>query len=152
DKQKKVCVAMNAIMHNDRINKVVQYAQSLQEIGVDSITVGDPGVIHLFKKKDIQIPSIYDAHNLVMSANQVHFLAKSGNVCAVLERELTYEELEKIAADVYVLVEILVYGATCIHQSKRPLVKNYFNFTEQHEQETKDLFISEAKNPDTHYS
>ncbi|HLR79203.1 MAG TPA: peptidase U32 family protein [Bacillota bacterium] len=152
DKQKKVCVAMNAIMHNDRINKVVPYAQSLQEIGVDSITVGDPGVIHLFKKNDIQIPYIYDAHTLVTSANQVNFWAKRGATGAVLARELTYEELEKIAADVYVPVEILVYGATCIHQSKRPLVKNYFNFTEQHEQETKDLFISEAKNPDTHYS
>lgn len=151
-KQKQVCVAVNAIMHNDRIKKVIPYVQFLQQIGVDSITVGDPGVIHLLKQNDIKIPYIYDAHTLVTSANQVNFWAKRGATKAVLARELTFEELKIIASEVTIPIEILVYGATCIHQSKRPLVKNYFNFTEQHEQETKDLFISEVKKPDTHYS
>lgn len=44
--------------------------------------------------------------------------------------------------------EILVYGATCIHQSKRPLIQNYYNYTKNDKGVTKDegLFISEPKN------
>src|SRR5699024_12608610 len=60
DKQKKVCVAINAIMHNDRINKVVPSAQSLTEIGVDPITVANPGAIHLLKQNDIRMLYRYD--------------------------------------------------------------------------------------------
>ena len=50
--------------------------------------------------------------------------------------------------------EILVYGATCIHQSKRPLIQNYYNYTKNDKGVTKDegLFISEPKKPETHYS
>ncbi len=40
-------------------------------------------------------------------------------------------------------VETLVYGATCIHQSKRPLLQNYYNYTKQDEQKiVKEVFLS----------
>ena len=151
EQNKRVCVAVNGLIHNDRIEKVVPYLHFLQEIGVDEITVGDPGVIHLLQKHHLKIPYIYDGHTLVTSAKQVNFWVKRGALGAVLAREITFEELKAIGAQVTVSVEILVYGATCIHHSKRPLVKNYFNFTKK-EGPTKGLFISEPKQPDTHYS
>lgn len=149
---KKVCVAVNGIIHNDRIERVVPYLHDLASIGVDSITVGDPGVIHLMKQNDIKIPYIYDAHTLVTSARQVNFWAKRGAVGAVLARELTYEELKIIGEKVEIPVEVQVYGATCIHHSKRPLLDNYFSFTKQKEVPKEGLFLSEPKQPDTHYS
>lgn len=153
-REKKICVAVNAIMHNDKIQTVVPYLQFLEKIGVDSITVGDPGVIHVMKKNGIQLPFIYDAHTLVTSAKQINFWVKRGAVGAVLARELTKVELEEIASQVTVPVEVLVYGPTCIHQSKRPLLTNYFGFVETEESTEKErgLFISEPKNKDTHYS
>lgn len=154
DQQKKVCVAVNAIMHNDKVQTVVPYLQFLERIGVDSITVGDPGVIQLMKKNEIQISYVYDAHTLVTSAKQINFWAKRGAVGAVLARELTKIELEEIASQISVPAEVLVYGPTCIHQSKRPLLTNYFSFVDRSESTEKDrgLFISEPKNKDTHYS
>ncbi|KXH78782.1 peptidase U32 family protein [Sporosarcina sp. HYO08] len=149
--QKRVCVAVNALMHNDMIEKVVPYLAFLQTVGVDSITVGDPGVIHLMKKHDITIPYVYDAQTLVTSARQVNFWAKRGAVGAVLAREIPFEELKAIGSQVTVPVEVLVYGATCIHHSKRPLLENYFNFTKE-TVPSEDLYISEPKKPDTHYS
>lgn len=151
---KQVYVAVNALMHNDRIEKVVPYLESLHSIGIDAMTVGDPGVIHLLKKNNITLPYIYDAQTMVTSANQVNFWAKRGAIGAVLARELTYEELEMISEQVTVPVEILVYGATCIHQSKRPLVQNYFGYIEEQapSMEERQLFLSEAKKEDTHYS
>ncbi|WP_203248590.1 peptidase U32 family protein [Sporosarcina beigongshangi] len=148
---KRVCVAVNALMHNDRIEKIVPYLTFLQSIGVDAITVGDPGVIHLMKKHSIELPFIYDAQTMVTSARQVNFWAKRGAIGAVLARELPYAELQAIRQQVTVPVEVLVYGATCIQQSKRPLVENYFNFTNQ-DNVKQPLFISEPKKEETHYS
>ncbi|MBS4218557.1 U32 family peptidase [Bacillus sp. FJAT-49711] len=149
---KKICVSVNALFHNDRIEKVIKYLQFLQEINVDSITVGDPGVVRLLTLHQINIPYVYDAQTLVTSAKQINFWVKRGSMGAVLARELTFEELKSIREQVEVPVELLVYGATCIHHSKRPLVQNYFNFTKQEKEEGKGLFISEPKKPDSHYS
>lgn len=151
---KRVIVAVNAIMHNDRIAKIVPYLQFLQTIGVDAVTVGDTGVIHLIKKHELTLPFIYDAQTMVTSANQINFWVKRGAVGAVVARELTFEELQAIQQKVPVPIEVQVYGATCIYQSKRPLVTNYFNFTEQNRQVSKDenLFLSEYKNEELQYS
>lgn len=153
-KNKRVIVAVNAIMHNDRIEKVLPYLQFLEKIGVDAITVGDAGVVHLLRKHDLKLPFIYDAQTMVTSANQINFWVKRGAVGAVVARELTYVELKAIQQKVPVPIEVQVYGATCIYQSKRPLVTNYFNFTEQKHSVSKDdnLFLSEYKNQDEHYS
>lgn len=146
-----VTVAVNALMHNDRMNTILPYLKFLEEIEVDTITVGDPGVIHLLKQHTL--PYSYDAQTMVTSANQVNFWAKRGAISAVLARELTYEELQLISAQTIVPVEVLVYGATCIHQSKRPLVNNYFNFVgESNAANDRSLFLSEPKKDDTHYS
>lgn len=151
---KKVSIAVNALMHNEHIKKIVPYLKQLEAIGVDSIVVGDHGVIHLLKKESIKLPYIYDAQTMVTSARQVNFWAKRGAIGAVLARELTFTELKQIAEQTEIPVEILVYGATCIHQSKRPLVENYFKFVDQKEDLSKErgLFLSEPKKPETHYS
>lgn len=151
---KTVCVAVNALMHNEEIEEVQSYLKFLEGIAVDLISVGDPGVIQLLKKLNIDLPFIYDAQTLVTSANQINFWAKKGAVGAVLARELTYEELRDIKKQVTVPIEVLVYGPTCIHHSKRPLIQNYFNFTKQQKDSLKEntLYLSEAKRPETHYS
>lgn len=153
-KGKKVSVAVNALMHNEQIEKITPYLHFLHESNVDSITVGDPGVIHLLKKEAIDLSFIYDAQTLVTSARQVNFWKKRGAIGAVLARELTFIELKQIAKQVDIPMEVLVYGATCIHHSKRPLMKNYFHFTKHKEIISKErgLFLSEPKKTETHYS
>lgn len=149
-----IIVAMNAIFHNDRIDFVGPYLQKLAEIGVDRVAIGDPGALHVLKTLELDLPYVYDAQIMVTSAKQVNFWVKRGAVGAVLARELPYDELKIMAPKVDVPMEILVYGATCIHQSKRPLVENYFNFIKKTDDTSKErgLFISEPKKPETHYS
>jgi len=151
---KKVNVAVNALMHNEDIEKIVPYLKKLAEFKVDMITVGDPGVIHLLNKEAIDLPFIFDAQTMVTSARQVNFWQKRGAIGAVLARELSFIELRQIVEQVSIPIEILVYGATCIHHSKRPLVENYFNFTNKKEYVEKErgLYLAEPKKPETHYS
>ncbi len=153
-RDKEVIVAVNGLMHNEHIQALPPYLKFLESIHIDGITLGDPGVLQVMRKENIDLPFIYDAQTLVTSARQINFWAKRGAVGAVLARELTWEELQQIRRQVDVPLEILVYGATCIHQSKRPLVENYFNFVDKKVDTSKErgLFLAEPKRKDTHYS
>lgn len=151
---KKVIIAVNGLMHNEHIEAITPYLQFLERIKVDAITLGDPGVVHILKKENINLHYVYDAQTLVTNARQINFWVKRGAVGAVLARELTWTELQQISKQADVPLEILTYGATCIHQSKRPLVENYFSFVDKDVDTSKNrgLFLAEPKRKETHYS
>lgn len=151
---KKVIVALNGIMHPNKMKKIPEYLAFLQEMSVDQLTVGDPGVVFVMQREGITIPYIYDGETLVTSSRQINFWAKRGASGAVLAREVPFKEMVAIAENLAVPAEVLVYGATCIHQSKRPLLQNYYNYTKNDESVSKErgLFISEPKKEETHYS
>lgn len=154
EKGKKVRIAVNAIMHPDKMALIPEYLTFLEQIAVDEIVVGDPGVIHVLRRDNYQLPYVYDAATMVTSSRQINFWGDRGAVGAVLAREIPYLELVDLSKNLTIFGEILVYGATCIHQWKRPLLQNYMNFTGLKEETSKDreLFISEPKEKDTHYS
>lgn len=151
---KKVSVAVNAIFHNDVIAELPDYLAFLKSIGVDTITTGDPGVVQIMKNPDLFIPYRYDTQVVVTSSRQINFWADRGAVAAVVAREVPRDSLKILTKKTKVPVEYLVYGATCIHQSKRPLLQNYFNYIKETETVGKDsgFFLSEPNKPDTHYS
>ncbi|MGG5308220.1 peptidase U32 [Enterococcus pernyi] len=152
---KKVNIAVNGIIHPEKMKKVPEYLQFLKEINVDMITVGDTGIIYTMRKNpELSIPYVFDAETLVTSARQINFWAKKGAISAVLAREVPFDEMKEMENKLQIPVETLVYGATCIHQSKRPLLQNYYNYTQQDEKKDRErgLFLAEPKKEDTHYS
>lgn len=151
---KKVNIAVNGIIHPEKMKKVPEYLQFLKEINVDMITVGDTGIIYTMRKNpELSIPYVFDAETLVTSARQINFWAKKGAISAVLAREVPFDEMKEMENKLQIPVETLVYGATCIHQSKRPLLQNYYNYTQQDEKDReRGLFLAEPKKEDTHYS
>lgn len=152
---KKAMVAVNGLMHPEKMKLVPEYLAFLNDIKVDKISVGDAGVVYVLNKHpEWNLPFVYDGETLVTSARQINFWHKKGASGAVLAREVPMQEMEVLIQTVKVPVEVLVYGATCIHQSKRPLLQNYYNFTQQEEEKDRErgLFLSEPKKAHTHYS
>lgn len=152
---KELVVATNALMHQDMMNDLPKYLDFLQNIGVDYITVGDAGVFYVIKRDNYQLKTIYDASTMVTSSRQINFWKKNAGISeAVLAREIPAEELFIMAGNLEVPAEILVYGASVIHQSKRPLLENYYHFTKMDEEKgrERDLFLSEPNDSDSHYS
>lgn len=89
------------------------------------------------------------------SSRQINFWKDHGAVEAVLAREIPSEELFDIAKNLEMPAEILVYGASVIHHSKRTLLQNYYNFTKADETDLsrgRGLFLAEPSDPDSHYS
>lgn len=122
---KEVTVAVNNLMHNQQIETLPDYLAALKDIGIDSVTAGDPGAIRLIRNANI--PYWYDAQTLVTSARHIQFWGKRDAIGAIAAREVTLTELGLIQQQIGLPVEVQVYGPTCIHHSKRPLLTNYFN-------------------------
>lgn len=152
---RKVTVAVNTIFHNDRIKKVTAYLQKMSAIGVDEVTIGDPGAIYLLQQAALDLPYIYDAADLVTSSRQINFWGKHQASGAVLAHEVPYQEMVPLSQQIDIPVEVTVYGAIAIHQSGRPLLQNYSNFVQEHLNKTdrqRGLFISAPHKEETHYS
>lgn len=151
---KQVIVAVNGIMHPEKMKLIPEYLEFLKEAAPDKLMVGDPGVIFTLQQQKVEIPFIYDGETMVTSSRQINFWAKKGASGAVLAREVPFEEMTAMSENLQVPVEVLVYGASCIHQSKRPLLQNYYNYTQLGEDKSKErgLFLSEPKKEETHYS
>lgn len=151
----RVIVSCNAIFHNEGIDKLREYLPFLAELNVDAILLGDPGVVQTMRNLGLAIPFLYDGQVLTTTSRHINFWAKRGGVGAVLAREIPLPELEVVARESVVPVEVQVYGTTCIHQSKRLLLKNYARFVE-HDDIKSDrqtpLYLSEPRKNETHYS
>lgn len=151
---KTVTIAVNAIMHPEKMAEIGEYLKFLEKIKVDCLTVGDAGVIYVLKRDKYKLPYIYDASTMVTNARQINFWAQHGAIGGVIAREVPKLELKEMSKHLNVFGQILVYGASVIHQSKRPLLQNYYNFIHSKEDKSKErqLFLSEPKKTDTHYS
>ena len=152
---KEVTVAANALMHHEMMDKIKPFMDLMREIQVDYLVVGDAGVFYINKRDGYHFKLIYDTSVFVTSSRQINFWKDHGAVEAVLAREIPSVELFDIAKNLDMPAEILVYGASVIHHSKRTLLQNYYNFTEAEETDKSrqlGLFLAEPGDPDSHYS
>jgi collagenase-like PrtC family protease len=152
---KELTVAANALMHQDMMDAIKPFMDLMQEIKVDYLVVGDAGLFYINKRDGYNFKLIYDTSVFVTSSRQINFWKDLGAVEAVLAREIPSEELFDISENIEIPGEILVYGASVIHHSKRSLLQNYFNFTQSKENDKskeRGLFLAEPSDPDSHYS
>ena len=152
---KELTVAANALMHQEMMDNIKPFMDLMREIQVDYLVVGDAGVFYINKRDGYHFKLIYDTSVFVTSSRQINFWKDHGAVEAVLAREIPSVELFDIAKNLDMPAEILVYGASVIHHSKRTLLQNYYNFTEAKETDKsrqRGLFLAEPGDPDSHYS
>lgn len=126
ERGKKVHVTMNIIPHEDDIVGVEEYAEQLEEIGVDAVIVSDPGMFMRIKEAT-NLPIHISTQGSVTNSSTVNFWAKMGAERVVLARELSLEEVRKIVNEVgnKIEIETFAHGAMCMAYSGRCLLSNY---------------------------
>lgn len=152
---KELTVAANALMHQDMMDHIKPFMELMREIKVDYLVVGDAGLFYINKRDGYNFKLIYDTSVFVTSSRQINFWKDHGAVEAVLAREIPSEELFDISKNLEIQAEVLVYGASVIHHSKRTLLRNYYNFIEADETDLsrqRGLFLAEPADPESHYS
>lgn len=128
---KKAYVAVNGIFHNYHLNALKSYIYFLHEVSVDRIIFGDPAVVMYVNEQRNPIPLNWDAEALVTNYFQCNYWGKKGAQRAQLARELSLDEILNIKQNADVEIEVQVHGMTCMFQSKRMLLGNYFTFQER---------------------
>ncbi len=148
---KKVYVMVNAIYHNDHLRDLPDYLNALKEIGVDGIVAGDQAIFQIIQDLDFDLPLIWNPATLSTNYQTLNFWHKRGATRAALSNELRLDASIEIKAHVKYLIDIQVHGMSCIFQSKRKLVKNYYDHIERDYDPEVSRFIKEDRKSETHY-
>lgn len=148
---KKVYILVNAIFHNAILTTLPEYVTQLSALKVDGIICGDPSIFPIIEEASIDIPITWNPETLSTNYQTLHYWHKKGINRAILSNELAITAIEEIKAKVPFPVEIQVHGMTCIFQSKRKLVRNYYSHVDLPYDNKQSFHIKETKEEDTHY-
>lgn len=128
---KKVYVAMNALFHNDRVEALQPYMEMMEEFRVDGIVFGDPAVVVVKRESNLSIPLHWNTETTATNWFSANYWGQRGANRAVLARELSLDEVIEVKENAEVAIEVQIHGMTCMFQSKRSLLGNYFLFQEK---------------------
>ncbi|MEK4386622.1 peptidase U32 family protein [Solibacillus sp. FSL W7-1464] len=147
---KKVYVAVNALFHNDRLDALDEYLVQMQRIGVDALLFGDPAVIIAVRENNVTIPLHWNPETTATNFFQVNYWGERGSKRAVLARELSVDEVIEIKENTKHEIEVQVHGMTCMFQSKRSLLGNYFLYRDEameieNRKENKNMFLHDKE-------
>lgn len=130
-RHKKVYVAMNAIFHNEKIAELEDYVKFLSELEVDAIVFGDPAVLMTVKEQAPNLKLHWNPEQTATNWYTCNYWGRKGATRAVLARELNGEAIIEIKENAEVEIQVQVHGMTCMFQSKRTLLSNYFEYQGQ---------------------
>lgn len=128
---KKVYVAVNALFHNASLDALDAYLLEMNRIGVDALVFGDPAVVMAVRELEIDIPLHWNPETIATNWFQANYWGERGSKRAVLARELSIDEVVEIKENANVEIEVQVHGMTCMFQSKRSLLGNYFLYQDK---------------------
>jgi putative protease len=107
----KVFVALNTILRDDELEDSRRLAWQLYEAGADALIIQDMGLLEL-DLPPIQLHASTQTDN--RHPDKVKFLADVGFSQVVLARELSLDEIRRIADQSNVVLEYFVHGALCV--------------------------------------
>ncbi|UVW27109.1 U32 family peptidase [Massilia sp. H6] len=107
----RIFVTMNTIMHDSELDLARRQIWQLYEAGVDALIIQDMGLLEL-DLPPIQLHASTQCD--IRSVEKARFLGDVGFSQLVLARELSVEQIRKIAAHVDTPLEYFVHGALCV--------------------------------------
>ena len=122
---KKVYVTMNIIPHDEDLKNLAEYLKDLEECGVNAIITSS---LYIIKTAFEIAPSIERHVSTQMSITNSHTINhwKKMNVSrVVLARENTLSEIETIALNTDLELEVFIHGGMCSSYSGRCVLSNH---------------------------
>lgn len=110
----KVFVALNTILHDSELEDSRQLAWQLYEAGVDALIIQDMGLLEL-DLPPIQLHA--STQTDIRNPAKAKFLEDVGFSQIVLAREMSIEEVRKVADATTLSLEYFVHGALCVAYS-----------------------------------
>ncbi|WML47433.1 peptidase U32 family protein [Neobacillus sp. PS3-34] len=149
-KGKKVYIAMNAIFHNEKIEELKDYTRFASESGADAIIFGDPAVLMTAKEVAPEMKLHWNTETTATNWYTCNYWGRKGAKRAVLAREINLDAIVEMKEHAEVEIEVQVHGMTCMFQSKRSLLGNYFLYQDkameiENRKQQKNMFLHDKE-------
>ena len=123
---KKIYLTLNLFMHNQDVEKLPTFVNTLRQLKPDGVLIADPGVFQYVKENAPELNLFVSTQANICSWTAVKFWQSQGAKLCVLGREVTFEEAKEIRQKCPdILLETFMHGAMCMSYSGRCLISNY---------------------------
>ena len=120
----KTHLTLNILIKNDEFLDAIKLVEVAYNAGLDAIIIQDLGfakkVMELFPRLEVHSSTQMTIYNL----DGVKQIEKLGFSRCVLARELSIEEIEYIAKNTKIEIEVFIHGALCISYSGQCLMSS----------------------------
>ncbi|BDR55850.1 peptidase U32 family protein [Xylocopilactobacillus apis] len=130
-KGKKIIVAANAILHNEKLQSYQEYLAALDQIEVDYVMVGDAGAVNIIQNNFPNLKFIYNGEVLDTNSGMMNFWGEEGASYVQLSREIPYVELKELLPKLEVKPILQLFGPIAIEHSGRSLIYNYLDYVDK---------------------
>ena len=110
----KVYVTLNTLVFDDELGRLADTAAMIADSGADGVIVQDPGAARVIHRAAPSLRLHASTQMTVTSAAGAEFVRKNGFTRAVLAREMSLEEIERVVRNVDIETEVFVHGALCV--------------------------------------
>jgi putative protease len=110
-------VTFNTLVFENEMAEAEHYARSIISAGVDAAIVQDVGICRLLRELSRDFPIHASTQMTITSAAGIEFARQAGCNLAVLARECSLKEIEKIQVADGLPLEVFVHGALCVAYS-----------------------------------
>lgn len=110
----KVYITLNTLVRDDEMNTALNAVRCACEAKADAFILQDIGLAAMVAKAAPDMPRHASTQMSVQTLDGIKMLADMGFCRAVLPRELSRKEIEKIAAGSPIELEMFVHGALCM--------------------------------------
>ncbi|MEC9484918.1 MAG: U32 family peptidase [Candidatus Izemoplasma sp.] len=120
---KKVYVTTNIIPHNEDLDGLMPYLQSLEAVGVDAIICASPIIIDT-AKAHTNLEIHISTQLSVTNEFGARFWKNQGAERVVLARELSLDEIRELSEKAPINIEVFIHGGMCVSYSGRCTLSN----------------------------
>ncbi len=145
---KEIYIVMNMIVHNENLKDIKEFLDVIKGLEVDGIIFGDLAVYQLAKITGIKNLLIYNPETLNTNYYDPMFWSKQGIKGLTISKEITLDDVKQISKDKLLEISLIGHGHLNMFHSKRPLIENFFKFTnKEHNEyiENRNLKVIEEK-------
>ena len=113
----KVYITLNTIIKDSELPLLAENIKKISQVNVDAVIVQDLAAAALVKSICPKMPLHASTQMSIHNLSGVQFLEKLGFKRVVLSRELSKNEIEYIAKNTKIELEVFVHGALCMSVS-----------------------------------
>lgn len=124
-------VLVNALVEQKYLDDLKSHLQKLENIGIDGLLFQDFAVLTICKENRYSFELIYAPDTLNTNHMTLQYLNNKGIDGAFLAREIPLKEKQEIASKLTCKTMMQIHGVEYMGYSKRYLLKNYFDVTNQ---------------------